>query len=352
MPDLYKRLQLPTAPTPLKEGENVEDVLHCSYVRAEEIIKHPESQLFIYVLILMKLIDDGDLKNAKEFGDFIFLRLKNVNRRTLDHLGAKAMYFISVAYEKLGLLTQIRPIIFDAYKNCCLHHDQIGQATLMNIIIRSYLAQNLYEQARNFITKTTFPESSSNNQYSRYLYYVGRIKAVQLEYSEAQASLIQALRKGPEIGAVGFRVQVQKLLVIVDLLMGEIPARSLFNQADFQKPLSPYFQIVNCVKQGDMEKFRKLLEKYHKVFQSDKNLTLVHRLKHTVIKFGLKKINISYSKISLGDIQQKLSLENDGETEQIVAKAIRDGVIDATLSHEFQNMSSNQLLDVYTSNDP
>jgi 26S proteasome regulatory subunit N3 len=38
--------------------------------------------------------------------------------------------------------------------------------------------------------KTTFPESASNNQYARYLYYLGRIKAVQLEYSEAQARLI------------------------------------------------------------------------------------------------------------------------------------------------------------------
>jgi len=44
-----------------------------------------------------------------------------------------------------------------------LRHDQIGQATIMNIILRSYLNQNLYEQAKNFIVKTTFPESASNN---------------------------------------------------------------------------------------------------------------------------------------------------------------------------------------------
>ena len=60
----------------------------------------------------------------------------------------------------------------------------------MNIIIRSYLAQNLYEQAHNFITKTTFPPTCTNNQYARYLYYVGRIKSVQMEYSECQANLI------------------------------------------------------------------------------------------------------------------------------------------------------------------
>jgi 26S proteasome regulatory subunit N3 len=56
---------------------------------------------------------------------------------------------------------------------------------------------------------------------------------VQLEYSAAQASLTQALRKGPEVGALGFRIQAQKLLVIVELLMGEIPHRSVFSNKDF-----------------------------------------------------------------------------------------------------------------------
>ena len=60
----------------------------------------------------------------------------------------------------------------------------------------------------------------------------------------------------------------------------------------------------------------------------------MQRLKHTVLKFGLKKLNISYSKISLGDIQKKLSLESIDETEQIVAKAIRDGVITAVIDHD------------------
>jgi len=52
----------------------------------------------------MKLIDDGDFKHAKEFGDFVFERLRGVNRRTLDHLIAKSFYFMSVSYEKLDML--------------------------------------------------------------------------------------------------------------------------------------------------------------------------------------------------------------------------------------------------------
>jgi 26S proteasome regulatory subunit N3 len=83
-----------------------------------------------------------------------------------------------------------------------------------------------------------------------------------------------------------------------------------------------------------MDNFKALLTKYQGLFQADKNLSLIQRLRHTVIKFGLKKINISYSKISLKDIAKKLSLDSVEETEQIVAKAIRDGVIDAVLDHD------------------
>ena len=86
-------------------------------------MQYPETQLFLYDLLLMKLVDDGDLKNAKEFGDFIYMRLKNVNLRTLDHMAAKAMYMIAVVYEKQGKLADIRPFMFEVYKSCCLKHD-------------------------------------------------------------------------------------------------------------------------------------------------------------------------------------------------------------------------------------
>jgi len=89
-----------------------------------------------------------------------------------------------------------------------------------------------------------------------------------------------------------------------------------------------------------METFKKILQTHQTLFEKDKNFTLIQRLRHTVIKFGLKKINISYSKISIKDIAQKLGLDSVDETEQIVAKAIRDGVIDAVVDHDHMWMKS------------
>ena len=48
----------------------------------------------------------------------------------------------------------------------------------------------------------------------------------------------------------------------------------------------------------------------------------------------------------------KLSLESVEETEQIVAKAIRDGVIEAQINHDEQCISSLPITDVYSTNDP
>jgi 26S proteasome regulatory subunit N3 len=52
-----------------------------------------------------------------------------------------------------------------------------------------------------------------------------------------------------------------------------------------------------------------------------------------VIKTGIKKISTSYARISLRDICLKLGLDSEADAEYIVAKAIRDGVIDAIIDH-------------------
>jgi 26S proteasome regulatory subunit N3 len=52
------------------------------------------------------------------------------------------------------------------------------------------------------------------------------------------------------------------------------------------------------------------------------------RLAHNVIKTGLRKISLSYSRISLADIASKLTLDDAASAEFVCAKAIRDGVIE------------------------
>jgi hypothetical protein len=77
---------------------------------------------------------------------------------------------------------------------------------------------------------------------------------------------------------------------------------------------------------------------------NDKNLTLIRRLGrfvllpsslltsffltsgHNVIKIGLRKISISYSRISLADVAEKLQLSSARAAEYICARAIKSRI--------------------------
>ena len=51
-------------------------------------------------------------------------------------------------------------------------------------------------QAEKLRSKTVLPEQwRSTQQYCRYLYYLGRIRSIQLDYTDARECLQQAVRK-------------------------------------------------------------------------------------------------------------------------------------------------------------
>jgi hypothetical protein len=54
----------------------------------------------------------------------------------------------------------------------------------------------------------------------------------------------------------------------------------------------------------------------------------------------------------LEDVYKKLGLNNVEEAESVCAKAIFDGVIDATIDFDQQALLSNDTLDIYCTSDP
>lgn len=235
-----------------------------------------------------------------------------------------------------------------------LHHDELGQETLLNLLFRNYLHYNLYDQAEKLRSKAPSFGAHSNQQHSRYLFYVGKIQTIQLEYTDAKESLLQAARKAP-VRARGFRIQCNKWAVIVRLLLGEIPERTTFMQRGMEKALRPYFELTNAVRIGDLELFRRVADKFSDTFNKDGTHNLIVRLRHNVIRTGLRNISISYSRISLGDVAKKLRLDSANtiaDAESIVAKAIRDGAIDATLDHANGWMLSKETGDIYSTTEP
>lgn len=64
-----------------------------------------------------------------------------------------------------------------------------------------------------------------------------------------------AARKAPQDTARGFNLTVQKLIIIVQLLMGDIPERSIFNAPETRNLLKPYLALTQAVRTGDLHEF-------------------------------------------------------------------------------------------------
>ena len=310
-----------------------------------------EVELYLHLLVVMHLIDSERSSSAVTCAEALIKRVSAVKRRTADILAARAYFYFARAHELQGNHAMIRSTLHAAYRTAAMRCDEPGQAVLLNLLLRSYLADRLVSQAELLVSKSTFPESAPNSEMARYLYYLGRIKAIQLDYSEAGEHLFAAIRKAPA-GAVGFLQHAHKLAVVVKMLLGEIPARDTFRQPILERPLAPYFAITQAVRQGDLGLFNAVLEQHTEKFKADDTYTLILRLRQSVIKAGVRIICLSYSRISLEAIATKLQLDSTEDAEYIVAKCIRDGVIEATIDHDGKFVASKDVVDVYATGEP
>ncbi|CAK8671409.1 26S proteasome non-ATPase regulatory subunit 3-like [Clavelina lepadiformis] len=330
--------------------ENTDSIKPSS--RQAKVPRTPETEVYVFLLLLIYLIDNKMYDKALECANKLVTMLVNENRRSLDPLAAKSFFYYSRIYELTDRLADIRSFLHARLRTAVLAHDSDTQAALLNCLLRNYLHYNLYDQAEKLAAKSTFPEPASNNEWARYLYYTGRIKAVQLEYSEARRTLVTALRKAPQSTALGFRQTVSKLSIVVELLLGEIPERAQFMQSDMKRSLFPYFHLTQAVRTGNLGAFTDTLDKYGDVFKADRNYTLILRVRHNVIKAGIRRISTAYSRISLADVAGKLQLDSAEDAEFIVAKAIRDGVIEAEINHDEGYVKTKDVTDIYGTIEP
>ena len=321
----------------------------------------PEVDTYLSILVQIHLYDRKSFQDGAKFSDDLVQRLRTLNRRTLDALSARVYFYYSLFYEQLSPLppsplapvVSIRPHLLAALRTSVLRKDQDTQSTVTTLLLRNYLSTSHISQADLLVAHSQFPPAASNNQIARYLYYLSRIRAIQLSYTEAHEHLVGATRKSPtSSSAGGFYQASTKLLIVVELLMGDIPERATFRQPSLERALEPYLQLVQAVRVGDLDSFLTIVQTNNATFRRDGTYTLILRLRQNVIKTGIRMMSLSYARISLRDICLELGLKSEETAEYIVAKAIRDGVIEATLDHEHGYMKSKDVGDIYATREP
>lgn len=197
----------------------------------------PEISAYLSLLVLSRLLRVGGAACAGEAAARLGGAWQRANRRTLDVFVAKAFALACLGAERAagaaggaGALGEVRGALMAAHRTAVLQHDEVSTATLVNLLLRGYIEQGMYDQAYLLRQHTKarpahrgppppplltvaraqdkFPAAASNAQLVRNHYYVGRIAAMQLDYSEAHVNLQTALRKAPRNTAHGFRATV------------------------------------------------------------------------------------------------------------------------------------------------
>lgn len=185
--------------------------LDSSSVEPSETGVFPEVDIYLSLLVILRLIDNSSLTSvsllsvysphsqsqALELASNTLNTIRALNKRSFDPLAAKVWFYYYRIHELLGQEQSACSHLLVGQRTAVLRKDGDCQAVILNCLLRCYLSAKAYDQADKLIAKSTFPEGAGNPQLARYLYYLGRVKAVQLNYSEAHDNLQQAIRRAP-----------------------------------------------------------------------------------------------------------------------------------------------------------
>jgi 26S proteasome regulatory subunit N3 len=247
--------------------------------------------------------------------------------RQYDRLYAKIYFFAS-----LSVPSPLALLLAGYRRSSDLHFHQ-AQATIINCILRHYIQVGGYSLALSFLKHSHSPPDQSPAQLGRYHFFVGHLKAVTLDYADAQHHLQLALRRAPQNRhAESFRSLVTRHLMVVEMLQGQVPPRGQL------LGLPVYLALARSILQGDVIGFQEVAQ--HQQFVDDGLAPLVQRLRSAVILAGLTVISRCYSRIRFGDVAEMLHIGSAEDAEGFCAKAAADGLIDAVIDHESQCLVS------------
>ena len=357
-----------------KEGAAAEDANKKPtpplYVAPSTTTTNPEVEVFASLVAATHLLDAGHPAEAAPLAASAAARARSANRRTLDALAARVAAALSLAHERKGTLAEARPALLELHRAACARRDEPGQEALLNLLLRNYLGCGLVAQAEALRAAARRPDPPrSPQQFARYLFYLGRIRAARLEYPEAREALLQASRKAPTAPGPGggFRLACAKWLALVRLLLGDVPRLSELAEAGAgcvsdasgapssssssssgserhpdepfaspdEGPLGAYVALARAVRAGDLQAFADAAAAGAEAFAADETLPLVGRLRHSVIRAGLARASRAYSRIPLSLLAQRLGLPSAEDAEAVAAKAIADGSLpQASIDHD------------------
>jgi 26S proteasome regulatory subunit N3 len=124
--------------------------------------KSPEAETYVSLLALQAILKCAAISHDDklQLASGTLSRATSYNRRSLDVISSKIAFYYSLAYERAGRLPEARLSLLALHRTCCLRHDEFGQATVLNLLLRNLLDQNLLDQAHKLARYLSFCGSS------------------------------------------------------------------------------------------------------------------------------------------------------------------------------------------------
>ncbi|KII73454.1 putative 26S proteasome non-ATPase regulatory subunit 3 [Thelohanellus kitauei] len=303
--------------------------------RIQDLQDSPNHLIYCLMICLhfhMRLLINKQANKAVELCLILIEYLKVKASYIFPLFSAKMFILIAHTFDEISKPNALIKLWFQMLNIHELLHYEESCATLINLILRSYINNSLWSQAESFSCKCKIPENASNAQQARFSYYCGMISLVHCRYREAVHKFSEAFTCSQNLNAIGLKQACVRSILISKLLLGEYPDRKLFVNDCYFKGIVPYFDLIKAVKLGSNKLFTAYITENSSYYIRDRTAEIVMRLHHNVLQAALVKLSLSYSSISLVDIAKKIQLEGN-DVEFVVAKAIKENIIRAEIDH-------------------
>lgn len=265
------------------------------------VSENPESFYFFAPLLVGSWFENNKIQEIFNFLSTVDLYGQD---RTFDFFVGKLVKYFYLSIKHLG--GDITPI----YKILCTNREYGNKYTIAiatNSILEYQINSHIYEIIDE--------EINDKSERCKYTFYLGFIYLVRGDYSMAMKYLDESdiLNTKQTLALL-----IKKCTIVCKLHLGDF---SIFYP--YQNQLKPYFSLIGCVKRGDVKAFYLHLEDQQSEYLSNNLYFVVRRLLKNIVRVGLRKVAICYSRIQVADISDILGFN----VEFILYKAIKDGEV-------------------------
>lgn len=280
--------------------------------------EHPDHLVVLSALYVGALFTKRDFESIYDF-----LRELNLSgsARHMDYYNSKLLkyYYLSMKY-----LGKNIDILYNLHATNKEYGNTHSVAVLTNCMLDFQINNGIYHRITAEIT-----DSAEN---ARYSFYHGIICLVRGEYRHALSYFNTAdiLHQEPSL-----ELKIKKYTIVCKLLLGDFSI-----SYSYRDDLKPYFSLIGAVRRAETGLFYEIMEEYKAELFSLNLWFIARRLLNNLLREGLRKISVCYSRISVSDISQILGVNVDF----LLHSCIRSGFISGHVENAtFHGNSENRL---------